>query len=148
MGTADFAHAVDNAVESSMASENMQQYSLADGGDKPSHDGRVVELTANAGNNGKMRKSGSGFLKGLLRNKSSGNLTDASLEHREASGPPSENGSAYAYAPDNATDSSVPAKKKGMKKLLSLGRSKKKNGSSASLSEHAAEPETGTDVET
>lgn len=136
----------DDVGQNSMTTESMQQYSL-DSGDKPAHhDGRVVELTANAGSNGKIKKSGSGFLKGLLRNRSSGNLTDASLEQREASGPPSENGSAYTA--DHAADSSVPAKKKGMKKLLSLGRSKKKHGSSASLSEHAAELEAGADVET
>jgi hypothetical protein len=35
-----------------------------------------------------------------------------------------------------------------MKKLLSLGRSKKKHGSSADLSEHGAELEAGADVET
>lgn len=145
MGTRDFAHP-DNAASNGLTTEAMQQYNLADGGDKPSHHQQgVVELTANAGSSGKMKKSGSGFLKGLLRKQSSGNLTDASLEHREASGPPSENGSAYTA--DAAADSSVPAKKKGLKKMLSLGRSKKSRGSSASLSENA-EVETGADVDT
>ena len=143
MGTSDLAHS-HNAAGEGAAIDAMQQYSLADGGDKPSHhEGRVVELTANAGNSGKMKKSGSGFLKGLLRNKSSGNLTDAGLEHR-ASGPPSESGSMHAA--EQHADGSMPSKKKGVKKLLSLGR-KKKSGSSASLSEHA-EPEAGAEAET
>jgi hypothetical protein len=143
MGTSELAHR-DNSVVDHAKTEAMQQCSLADDADKPSHEGRVVEH-ANGNNSSKMKKSGSGFLKGLLRNRSSGNLTDASLEHREASGPPSENGSAYAA--DHAADSSVSAKKKGMKKLLSLGR-KKKSESSASLSEHGADLDTGADVDT
>jgi hypothetical protein len=130
----------------------MTDYDLADAGSvgKASDNSRAVALTANAagGERKPMKKSGSGFFKGLLRNKSSGSLADASLEadHREASGPGSEAGSAYAA--DSAAESSVPEKKKGMKKLLSLGRSKKKHGSSADLSEHGAELEAGADVET
>lgn len=128
----------------------MTDYDLADAGSvgKGSDNSRAVALTANgsgAANGGKMRKSGSGFLKGLLRNKSSGSLADEA-DHREASGPGSEAGSAYAA--DNAADNIAPEKKKGMKKLLSIGRSKKKHGSSASLSEHGAELEAGADVET
>jgi len=142
MGTTDLVHS-NIAVANAVATDTMSQYSLADS-DKHSHqEGRVVELTANAGSSGKMKKSGSGFLKGLLRNKSSGNLTDASLEHREASGPPSENGSMHAA--DHAADGSTTTKKKGVKKLLGLGR-KKKSGSSASLSEHAGF-DAGTDAE-
>lgn len=144
MGTSELTH-TNNSVVDNVKAEAMQHYSLADDGDKPSHEGRVVEHSANGNNSSKMKKSGSGLLKGLLRNRSSGNLTDASLEPREASGPPSENGSAYAA--DNAADSSVAPKKKGMKKLLSLGR-KKKSESSASLSEHGADLETGADVDT
>lgn len=144
MGTSDLTAHAHDAVAERAAIDDMSQYSVADSGDKPSQH-QVVELTANAaGNSGKMKKSGSGFLKGLLRNKSSGNLTDGGLEHREASGPPSENGGIHAA--DDSSEHTVPAKKKGVKKLLGLGRSKKKSGSSASLSEHA-EPEAGTDAE-
>lgn len=142
MGTTDLA---DHAVSNGVNADDMQQYSLSDAGVEKHPSQGVVELTANAGSSGKMKKSGSGFLKGLLRNKSSGNLTDASLEHREASGPPSEAGSAYA-AESVADSGSGSGKKKGVKKLLSLGRSKKK-GSSASLSEHN-ELDTGADVDT
>lgn len=143
MGTADHAH--DQIHHPDMASDAMPQYSLADSGEKVMHNSRqeVVELTANgSGSNnsgGKMKKSSSGFLKGLLRNKSSGSLAEG-----DASAPASESGSVYA-AENSSTDVTA-GKKKGVKKLLSLGR-KKKNGSSASLSEHATELE-AADAET
>jgi hypothetical protein len=127
--------------EHSTAVGELQRYSLgaeSAGGDRMDgpHHPAVEGQEAASNGGGKIKKSGSGFFRGLRRNKSSGSLADGD----GASAAASDVGSVHA-GPDSIASDDVAPKKKGMKKLLSLGRSKKAKGSSSSLAQDAADAE-------
>lgn len=111
-------------------------------------DPRVVELSADASNHaaertegnssstGKLKKSGSGFFKGLgRRRKSSGSIAD---EHLDANTQTAVDDGILRPVPIAVADEAAVERKKGVSSILhGLGRKKKSSGNLAELTEAA-----------
>jgi hypothetical protein len=106
---------------------------------------RVVDISAHArcnsgegnGSNGKLKKSGSGFLRGLGRKKkSSSSIGDE--DNRDAN--PQQGEDAAGPATYAHSDEAVKEKKKGMSGLLSLGRRRKSSGNLSEQTYETSEP--------
>jgi hypothetical protein len=104
---------------------------------------RVVDISARCnsgegqGSKGKLKKSASGFLRGLGRKKkSSGSIGDE--DNRDANSQPG--GDAAGSAGHAQTDDVPKEKKKGMSGLLHLGRRRKSSGNLSEQGYETSEP--------
>jgi hypothetical protein len=111
---------------------------------------RVVDISAHARSNsgegqgsfGKLKKSGSGFLRGLGRKKkSSSSIGDE--DNRDANPQPGED--AASPAAYTQTEDAAKEKKKGMSGLLSLGRRRKSSGNLSEQAYETSEPAPAAD---
>lgn len=135
---------VDHAETSAADGVNVAE-SIASKASGSEANSRVVDISAHARSNsgegqgsiGKLKKSGSGFLRGLGRKKkSSSSIGDE--DNRDANPQQAEDAAGPgAYA---QTDEVVKEKKKGMSGLLSLGRRRKSSGNLSEQAYETSEP--------